>query len=92
LNVDRVGVYDNFFELGGHSLSLTSLASRIRDAFKVELPLRVLFDAPTIAAMTDVIASLLVQQEDPAETAQILHELKQLSADQLKSLLESEAY
>ena len=40
LHVDQIGIYDNFFDLGGHSLLLTQLASRIRQIFQVEIPLR----------------------------------------------------
>jgi len=49
LGVDEVSVQDNFFMLGGHSLLGTQLIARVRDAFGVELSLRTLFDAPTIA-------------------------------------------
>ncbi|HVE64939.1 MAG TPA: amino acid adenylation domain-containing protein, partial [Thermoanaerobaculia bacterium] len=57
LGLDRVGIHDNFFALGGHSLHATQIISRVREAFRVELPLRALFQVPTVAGLAHEIGN-----------------------------------
>ena len=67
LRLDRIGVNDSFFEIGGHSLLATQVMSRVREAFGCELPLRVLFETPTIAGLAGSLEAL--SRRDPASAA-----------------------
>jgi amino acid adenylation domain-containing protein len=91
LAAPRVGIHDNFFELGGHSLSIIQLASRIRSAFGVEIPIRVLFDAPSLSGMTAALAAAQAESIQPDDVAELLEELETLSPDEIDALLKKEA-
>jgi amino acid adenylation domain-containing protein len=80
LEVERVGVEDNFFEMGGHSLLATQVISRIRDVLRVELPLRLLFESPTVEKLTLAIPEYEQTPGQAGKIATILKKVKQMSA------------
>lgn len=72
LNLDEIDTEQNFFALGGHSLLLTKLVARIAEELDVQVPLRGLFDAPTLAGFSAMIDALRQQQTSPASAEQQL--------------------
>jgi len=69
LRRDHISTDDNFFDLGGHSLLATQVVSRIREQFRVDLPIRALFDRPTVGGLAEGIANstqTLQQTREPA--------------------------
>ena len=80
LGIAEVGIDDNFFELGGDSLIATQLSARLRDRFQLDVPLRTLFETPTIAHLARMIAG---NQEN--EKLALLNFINQLSEEQIKA-------
>jgi acyl carrier protein len=62
LGVERVGVTENFFDLGGHSLLATQMVGRVRNAFEVDLSLRLVFESPTIAELATIIETIILDE------------------------------
>ena len=87
LEVDQVGIHDSFFELGGHSLLASQIVSRVITTFHVDLPVKALFDSPTVAEMAPIITGTQAKVADPHEIGRMLAELETLSNEQATQLL-----
>ena len=100
LNLERVGVHDNFFELGGHSLRGIQVIARVRKAFGVEIPLRTIFEEPTVAGLSleiDNAKQLALRSVRPSppktiglsSREELMARLQQLSDEEVDALLVS---
>jgi amino acid adenylation domain-containing protein len=100
LGLESVNLNDNFFELGGHSLLATRVISRINETWKLEIPVRRLFEARSIASLAEMIADQIGQRERGPEPAieaihrrtrsidEQLAELNEISEDEARALLD----
>ncbi|HLG65938.1 MAG TPA: amino acid adenylation domain-containing protein, partial [Ktedonosporobacter sp.] len=87
LGLAQIGIYDDFFALGGHSLSATQVISQIRSDLEIDLPLRSIFEEPTVAGLAEIIIQNEIEQADEQTLRETMEELEHLSKDELQALL-----
>jgi acyl carrier protein len=87
LSLDQVGIHDDFFDLGGHSLAATRVVSRIIEKFRLELPVKSLFESATIAAMARVIEAGHEPVSDK-DLERLLAEIESMSEEEANDRLD----
>jgi amino acid adenylation domain-containing protein len=87
LGLERVGRGASFFGLGGHSLQAMQVVTRVREAFEIDLSLRSLVEAPTLANFAQLVVRQQIEQSDNEEISQILGELGPMSDEEVRSML-----
>ncbi len=90
LNVEHVGVHDRFFALGGHSLLATQVAARLRAAFSTDVPLRAIFEAPTVAGLAEALVADETEPGRIAAIAELRHHIDSLSPEEILAHLNEE--
>ncbi len=90
LKINQISVDDNFFELGGHSLLATQIISRIRNGFRVQMPLHSFLETPTILGLAEKISQYPPTASAEEEMARLLSELEGFSDEEAEQLLAAE--
>jgi amino acid adenylation domain-containing protein len=88
LGMDRVGLHDNFFALGGHSLLATRVIARVCATLQLELPLRLFFEAATVAELARVILEHEAQTGQTEKLARLLRQVQGMSAEAVQQRLQ----
>jgi amino acid adenylation domain-containing protein len=88
LGLERVGVHNNFFELGGHSLIAIQVIARIREILRVDLAVKSIFEARTVAELADVIVASEARPGQTEKIAAVLLKLGSMSPEEKSAMLE----
>lgn len=76
LGIERVGVDDNFFRLGGHSLLATQLASRVRNSFQIDFPIKLIFESPTLRELATAVEEMLISEIEQVSESDVFRRLE----------------
>ena len=87
LKLEEVSLNDNFFELGGHSLLATKVVARLQNVLGVKIPLRKIFETPTIESLAMVADEMLSASDEDTELAAFLVELENMSEEEAERML-----
>ena len=90
LGIDQLGINDNFFELGGDSLLATRIVTLVMKKFRADLPMRTLFDTPTIAQQAEQILLAQTNTLNDECLAKLLNEVEYLADEEIHRRLTSE--
>jgi amino acid adenylation domain-containing protein len=97
LRVEQIGIRDDFFEVGGYSLLVTQVISRIRDIYRIEVPLFRFFQDPTIAGLAEAVLEIRAESDEEIKAIEriergseeeLLANLDRLSNEEINSLLD----
>jgi len=91
LGINPIGIQDNFFDLGGHSLAASRVIFRVIQTFRLELPIKALFDAPTVAEMAAIITQNQTKRAGDTELAQMLREVEAMTEEEAQKQLARES-
>jgi acyl carrier protein len=90
LEIYPIGVHDNFFDLGGHSLAASRVVSRVIQTFKLEVPVKALFEAPTVAEMAAIITRNQTKRANDDGLAQLLRQVESMTEAEAQTRLAGE--
>jgi acyl carrier protein len=90
--LEQIGIHDPFLELGGHSMLAMQIVARVGDAFQVEVPLRALLEAPTVADMAEFVTQRQAERLSSEEIMQLLGYVEGLSKQGEQHCREEEAH